>query len=255
LEDTQIWLGLHGQRFGPYALETVRRWHRQGMLDSASLCWRDGMSEWLPLETFLREQPAGHATYAEPPSLEVPPPGLTPRATSVLADAPRPNDAPVAPSLHWGWVALLTIVTLGIFAVVWMFVQSTWVKKIDPRSNATVYFVIALVCGFAGGFIGGNSPLPVGLQVVDVVFIYMGYYAMSASLKRFGAERGLPMEIGGVTLFFFTTWYLQGQLSRIARWQQTGVIEEAPKGIFWAIYGVLMGLLVLGIVVAVRLFS
>jgi hypothetical protein len=253
LEDAQIWLGLNGQRFGPYAMDTVRRWHRQGTLDSAALCWRDGMSEWLPLDTFLREHPAADVAQAEPPSLEVPPPGLTPRATTVAA-TPARNADPTAPNLHWGWVALLSVVTLGIFALVWMFVQSVWVKKIDARSNVTVYFIIALLCGFAAGVIGDRSPIALLLQVVDVVFIYMGYYSMSASLKRFGAERGLPMEIGGVTLFFFTTWYLQGQLSRIARWQQTGVIEEAPKGIFWAIYGVLVILLVLGIIVAVRLF-
>jgi hypothetical protein len=251
LDDLQIWLGLNGQRFGPYTLATVQRWHQQGVLDSGSLCWREGMAEWVPLDTFLRENGAA-ATFNEPPSFEVPPPGLTPRAS--VAVTPR-DDVPVAPSLHWGWVAVLSVLTLGIFAIVWMFVQSVWVKKIDPRSGATTYFIIGLACGIVGGFFGATSVMNYGLQVVDIVLVYMGYFSMSSSLKRFGIERGLPMEIGGVTLFFFTTWYLQGQLTRIATWQRTGVIEDAPKGIFWVIYAVLMVLLLLLVVVAVQLFN
>lgn len=252
MEDAQIWLGLNGQRFGPYTLATVQRWHRQGLLASGSLCWREGMIEWLPLDTFLRENvEVASAVSSEPPSFEVPPPGLTPRAPMAVEVR---DDVPVAPSLHWGWVALLSVVTLGIFVLIWMFVQSVWVKKIDSRSGATTYFIIALVCGVIGGFFGSESFANYGLQLVDVVFAYMGYFSMSSSLKRFGIERGLPMEIGGVTLFFFTTWYLQGQLTRIAIWQRTGVIEDAPKGIFWVIYAVLMVLLLLLVVAAVQLF-
>ena len=250
MEDAQIWLGLNGQRFGPYTGATVKRWQQQGILDSGTLCWREGMMEWLPLETFLRENPVAD-TVGEPPSFEAPPPGLTPRAP--VAVAPR-DDVPVAPSLHWGWVALLSVLTLGIFVLVWMFVQSTWVKKIDPRSSATTYFIIGIACGFAAGLGNRYTALGYGLQLVDIVFIYAGYFSMSSSLKRFGIERGLPMDIGGVTLFFFTTWYLQGQLTRIANWQRTGVIEDAPKGIFWVLYAVLLVLIFFLVLIAVQLF-
>ena len=250
MEDAQIWLGLNGQRFGPYALGTIQRWHQQGVLDAGSLCWREGMTEWLPLDAFLREN-GGAGTFNEPPSFDAPPPGLTPRATVAVAAR---DDAPIAPSLHWGWVALLTVLTVGIFALVWMFVQSVWVKKIDPRSNATIYLIVGLVCGFSGGVFGPESQMYYLLQLVDVVFVLMAYYSMSASVKRFGNERGLPVDIGGVTLFFFTLWYMQGQLTRIARWQRTGVIEDAPKGIFWALYAVLVVLAILLVVVAVQLF-
>jgi hypothetical protein len=252
LEDVQIWLGLNGQRFGPYTHATVQRWHQQGVLDSGTLCWREGMVEWLPLDTFLRENSgAGTGVFGEPPSFDVPPPGLTPRASVAVA---AHDDVPVAPSLHWGWVALLSVLTLGVFVLIWMFVQSVWVKKIDPRSGATTYFIIAFFCGVVGGFFGATSPMNFGLQLVDIVLVYMGYFSMSSSLKRFGIARGLPMAIGGITLFFFTTWYLQGQLTRIANWQRTGVIEDAPKGIFWAIYAVLMVLLLLFVGVVAQLF-
>jgi len=144
--------------------------------------------------------------------------------------------------------------TVGIFAMVWMFVQSVWVKKIDPRSGATTYLIIGVACGLSGGFAGPDSQLYYLLQLVNIVFVLMAYYSMSASVKRFGSERGLPVDIGGVTLFFFTMWYMQGQLTRIAKWQRTGLIEDAPKGIFWAIYAVLIVLAILLVVVAVQLF-
>jgi len=255
LEDAQIWLGLNGQRFGPYTQTTIQRWQQQGLLDSGTLCWREGMIEWLPLETFLREN-AFTGAVGEPPSFEAPPPGLTPRAAVAVAPGNTvPGDAvPVAPAMHWGLVALLSVVTVGIFAVVWMFVQSNWVKKIDPRSSATTYLAIGLICGLGGGLFGPDSQLYYIFQLIDIVLVLMAYYSMSASVKRFGSEHGLPMDIGGVTLFFFTVWYMQGQLTRIARWQRTGVIEDAPKGIFWALYAVLIVLVILLVVVAVQLF-
>lgn len=252
MDDVQIWLGLNGQRFGPYTLATVQRWHQQGVLDSGTLSWREGMAEWLPLETFLRDHSVA-GSFSEPPSFEVPPPGLTPRAAVATAVAAR-NDVPVAPSLHWGWVALLSVLTVGLFALVWMFVQSVWVKKIDPRSGATIYLIIGLVCGLSGGVFGPDSQLYYILQLIDIALVVMAYFSMSASVKRFGVEHELPVDIGGVTLFFFTLWYMQGQLTRIARWQRTGVIEEAPKAVFWAIYAVLLVLAVFLVIVAVQLF-
>lgn len=246
-----MWLGLNGQRFGPYTQATVQRWHQQGILDSGTLCWREGMIEWQPLDRFLRENASsGTGTSGEPPSFDVPSPGLTSRA-SVAAVVAR-DDALVAPSLHWGWVAVLTVVTLGIFALVWMFIQSTWVKKIDPRSGATTYLIVGLVCGFGGSFLGRDSQAYYILQLVDVVLVVVAYFSMSASIKRFGVERGLSVDVGGVTLFFFTLWYMQGQLTRIANWQRTGVVEEAPKGVFWAIYAVLV---VLAMFLAVLVFQ
>ncbi|UGB38401.1 pilin [Frateuria soli] len=47
------------------------------------------------------------------------------------------------------------------------------------------------------------------------------------------------MRIGGITLLFFNTLYLQGQLTRLARWQQTGQTRpNPPKAIFWLVMAV-----------------
>lgn len=245
-DEQGIWLGLNGQKYGPYPEATVRAWRDEGKLAAATLAWRGGLAEWLPVDTLLpRTADAGFAA----PSFDAPPPGLSPQTPSppaFQAAAPVVDAGPPAPSLHWALVLLISVVTLGLFTLVWIFVHSTWVKKIDARSNATTYLIIAVVSGFAAGFVRDSSFAVSGfLQLAQFVLTLMGYFSMSASLKRFGAERQLPMDIGGVTLFFFTLFYFQGQLTRIARWQTTGVLEDAPKGIFWAVIG---GLYLLGII-------
>ncbi|UGB38402.1 DUF4234 domain-containing protein [Frateuria soli] len=54
------------------------------------------------------------------------------------------------PSLHWGRVFLLSVVTLGIFGIVWSFIQANWVRRIDPDSRAIAMMGAALACYFVG---------------------------------------------------------------------------------------------------------
>lgn len=156
---------------------------------------------------------------------------------------------PRPPALHWALVALFTMLTLGIFGWIWYFIQSGWVKKVDPRSNATLYLAFALVSMLVAvslsiyGMLanGGEPPLGASIavllvEVVMLVFLYCAFFSMAASLRDEMPKRGLRMSIGGVTLFFATSLYLQGQLSWIARWKDTGRKEPGPpKGIFWAL--------------------
>lgn len=175
-------------------------------------------------------------------------PILNPNGSGRNLDAAR-DQLPRPPSLHWGLVLLFTALTFGIFGWVWYFIQSSWVKKIDKRSNATVYFI----CGLAlmllavplsmynvfanNGQPGlGTSMLVLLLEIVMLVFMYCGFFSMAASIREEMPKRGLRPDIGGITLFFFTVLYLQGQLSWIARWKDTGQKNPLPpKGIFWGL--------------------
>lgn len=72
------------------------------------------------------------------------------------------------------------------------------------------------------------------LQLAYVVIFLLAYFAMAASIRREMAAYRLPVQIGGITLFCFNTLYLQGQLSWLARWQQTGQTRpKPPKGVLW----------------------
>lgn len=168
---------------------------------------------------------------------------------------------PTPPSLHWGWVFLLSVVTLGIFAVVWSFIQANWVRKVDPDSRATAMMGAALACCFlgyvlvaAGGPADEVAPattlarLGWLLKLVYALLFVGAYFAMAGSIRRAMAAYRLPMRIGGVTLFFFNTLYLQGQLTWLARWQQTGQTRsKPPKLVFWLVMAVPFAAIVLAL--------
>lgn len=159
---------------------------------------------------------------------------------------------PPPPSLHWGWVFLLSILTLGIFAIVWPFIQANWVRKIEPSSSASLMLWLSLGGTIISFFLipawtpaGDTAPLTSTerfgwlLRVASWVLFYGAYFAMSGSIRRHMATYRLPVRIGGITLFFFNMLYLQGQLTWLARWQQTGRIQpKAAKALFWVLLGI-----------------
>jgi Tfp pilus assembly major pilin PilA len=146
-------------------------------------------------------------------------------------------------------VWLFTILTLGIFGLVWPFIQANWVRKIDGRCNAILLLGLAMGCFIVGyilyfaGFVsrnsGGVGMIGLGglLLLAYWVLRLVAYFSMAGSMRDKLASRELPLEIGGITLFFFTMFYLQGQLSWLARWKRTGQTSpKASKGVFWAIF-------------------
>lgn len=154
---------------------------------------------------------------------------------------------PTPPSLHWGWVFLFSVLSFGIFAIVWSFIQANWVRKIDPRSRATLMMGVALGC-YVLGYLLADAGAPADdaapatvmerlgwlLQLVYVVLVLAAYFAMAASIRREMAAYRVPVRIGGITLFCFNTLYLQGQLSWLARWQLTGQLRpKPPKAVMW----------------------
>ena len=261
-----IWIGQDGKQQGPYSEADVRRWMAEGRFGRDAVAWRKGMPDWVPLATLLGEP----AAAAPPP---VAPPPVASRA-SFAGAAPQADDwasamdarrheqqetysnrrsLPAPPSLHWGLVVLFTILTLGIFGIVWPFIQANWVRRIDGESNAKLMLGLSITCYFLGYFLVlAGTPSPQGdgahpgmvgfgslLMLAYFVLYVAAYFSMAGSIKQEMAAYRVPVEIGGVTLFFFNTLYLQGQLSWLARWQRTGQTSpKASKGVFWALLGI-----------------
>lgn len=259
-DNDQIWIGQNGEKYGPYSEANVRQWLREGKLAADALAWRDGMAGWVPLASLF---PAAAGDPPLPPPLtasQVPPPMAGARSASwpesfsarrdeSLAGAGHERAAmPTPPSLHWALVWLFGVLTLGIFALVWPFIQANWVRKIDDRSHATVLLGLAIggfVIGYALYFAGlASTPSSAGmislgalLVLASWVLYLVAYFSMAGSMRDKLASRELPLEIGGVTLFFFTMYYLQAQLSWLARFKRTGQKSPgASKGVFWAIF-------------------
>lgn len=244
----KIWIAQNGERSGPFPVDDVRQWLTEGRYDAHTLAWRKGMAEWAPLFSLFPERPAT-ATPPPPRPSAVFEAQDRPAVTHVLdeptyaqraAAEPADDDLPPAPSMHWGVVLLLGIVTLGIFAVVWPFIQANWVRKIDADSKATLWLGLGIGCLVVGEALSvGNPHSALGglFTLAYVVLFVVAYFGMAGSIRRKLAPYGLPVEIGGITLFFFNTLYLQGQLRWISRWQQTGATQpKAPKGVFWLLW-------------------
>lgn len=262
-----IWIGQDGQKYGPYTEADVRQRLADGKLTSDTLAWRNGLAEWIPLATMF---PAAAASQPPPPpparvvdgtaaspssafdtSRAALPEGFSAKrfGPSETADAERAA-LPAPPSLHWGLVLLFTALTFGIFGIIWPFIQATWVRKIDGQSRATLLMAIAVACFVVGeslyisGIVsaaqgGGAAGLTSfgGLLLLAYWILYLvAFFSMANSMRRNLSDYGLPVEIGGVTLFFLAMYYLQSQFNWVSRWKRTGQTSPgASKGIIWLV--------------------
>lgn len=253
----QTWIGQNGKQYGPYSEAQIRQWQREGKLSADAVAWREGMADWVPLATLFPPQAAQPPAPPPPPAPPAPPPSppAADRTQGFSAwhdDAPaydERDDVPMPPSLHWALVWLFAVLSFGIFGLVWPFIQASWVRKLDSRSNATLLLGLATGCVVLGypmyiislaalAHGGGSSLGLAGLLLLASWVLYLvAFFSMAGSMRDHLGGRDLPLEIGGVTLFFFTMYYLQGQLSWVARWKRTGqVTPRAPKGVFWALF-------------------
>lgn len=259
----QLWIGRDGQKYGPYTEENVRRWLSEGKLSREALGWREGMADWVALSSLFPE-PAGSGSMPPPliaprpmppPMADVPAAGLhesfsARRDSSQDISAAERAAMPRPPALPWGLVWLFSLLSVGVFSIVWPFVQANWVRKLDSSSRALVMVGIAGTCRVAGYVLyivgllslatGGQGMIGIGalLLLAGWVLYLVAYFSMATSMRDKLGNRQLALEIGGVTLFFFTMYYLQGQLTWLARWKRTGKTAPRPsKAVFWVIFG------------------
>ena len=188
------------QRHGPYTLEQLRDYFAAGSIQPTDLVWTPGMATWSPVGDLLDQNAAQ----------DTPPP--IPAADSTLT---KPATKP--PSLHWAIVLVLGIVTLWLFALIWMFVHAVWVKRIDPKSRALYVLAGGLAFALLVGFAGGDDAGPALLaRLAWIAAVLVAYFDMRAAVEvRFG------VELSGILTFFFSVFYLQYHLRLIAKGQHT----------------------------------
>jgi hypothetical protein len=136
---------------------------------------------------------------AEASHAPLPPPASVSRSEDVAY--PKP------PSLHWMLVLLFTVLTFGIFSIVWMFVHARWVRRIDPTCNAV--FVLA---------VGIPLQIVLGVDGHDLLAALVGGVATTWAyfLMRSVVEDRFGIALSGIMTFFFNLLYLQYHLTGIA---------------------------------------
>ncbi len=214
-----------------------------------------------PQQRYYRREPARAEVTLPEPTYTTPPGHHYHREPSFNArqaggsrgygDAVDRSAIPMPPTLHWGLVAAFSILTLGIFGLVWRFVQANWVRKIDGKSKAALFFGLGLAALVTASLLPsmGKDPPPdellmdvmfllvrLGLILANAVLFLVGYFSMAASIRRAMRAHGEPFETSDIILFFFNIYYIQGQLSWIGHWKRTGQTEPPPpKAMLWVL--------------------
>lgn len=184
----------NGQSFGPYPLELLQQYLASGQVLPTDLVWTQGMSDWRPAATVV----------ASPlPS---------------VVDSPA---VPLPPSLHWGWVLLLTLLTCGLFSVVWQFVQAAFVKKIDRTSPAIILSIGSILLALLGAVMEAVTPgrvfVPLIVNLCSLACSLASFFSMRRSLQDYyNRQDPIGLELSGVLTFFFNVFYLQYHLRAIA---------------------------------------
>jgi len=214
----QYQVSRNGQMYGPYTLEDLQRYVASGHILYTDLARSEEMAEWLPVSQVLGAPPAYAATpaaYVAPASNVYPPP----------TGSPYPDP----PNLHWGLVILFSILTCGLFAIAWDFVEVLWVKKVQPDTKAMMYFIIfaALwVCSLGNSYgnmsiaiHGGGrhtSPLEGLISLASLVFLIVFRFSMRDSIERhFNGPEPFGLRLGSIMTFFFGSLYFQYHFNRI----------------------------------------
>jgi len=118
-------------------------------------------------------------------------------------------DAPVLPppGLHWIVVLILSVVTLGIFADIWLLVQAWWARKIDPSSKALWLLILAWAFAFGTGFrtnLAGASGIVAAGYIAGVIVSLWGVWNLKSSLERYMISVDFPDRVSGKMTILFS---------------------------------------------------
>lgn len=212
-----------GRKLGVYPEDQARDYFSQGRIGPDDIVWRDGMAAWLPASQVFGPAPQAFAPAAPP----LPPPFPAIATEPGQGPATRGNlpSVPPPPRLHWALVLLFTLLTFGIFFIVWVFIQSAWVRKINPESNATTLFAIYVALALVGqvmaeasGEGSGGATLGMLLVLAGSVVSIFGFFSMRRSmLDYYNRSGGTSLKLSGALTFFLNLFYLQHHMTRIAR--------------------------------------
>jgi len=117
---------------------------------------------------------------------------------------------------------------VGIFLIVWMFIQASWARKINPASNATAQLAGYLFLFVLSEVIGAATSD--GLKSVSLLLLlgsYVAFYFATYSIRRtmldhYSKVEPMQLKLSAAMTFFFSTFYLQYHMTRIADMKNSG---------------------------------
>ena len=207
-----------GQQYGPYNLADLQRYVASGEVLVTDMATSEGLTEPVTVAQIV-------GNIAASP---VPPTGDSVPAMSIYPDPPN---------LHWGLVLLFTVITCGIFSLVWEIVQAVWIKRVEPESKSAYIYggaVVALFGIVAASFSHGMNPtLPNVTPIVQLLYyvlVLVARFNLRSSLEEhFTGAESIGLSLSGVMTFLFGGIYFQYHINDIVRRKTSDRIWETAR--------------------------
>jgi hypothetical protein len=234
-----------GQTYGPYTLADLQRYVASGHILLNDLAKSEEMAQWASVGQILNAPAADDASQLpepETPAASATPPAAAPyyppTPTPAYANA---NLYPDPPNLHWALVLLIDLFTCGLFQIIWNFVLTAWLKRVQPNSKAIVYYAV----GYGLLLLSSGLSFPVYLAqlhhvhaqhhlgasllgIMAWVFRLVARFSFKDSLEEhFNGPEPMGYRMNPVLLFFFGGLYIQSELNRINEIKQSLRYREA----------------------------
>jgi hypothetical protein len=213
----------NGQTYGPYTLEDLQRYVASGNVLLTDMARTDEMADWTPVSQIVGAMPSAPVAYP-PPAV----PGYAPANAAVYPDAPN---------LAWGLVLLFGFFTCGLFMLIWNLVLSSWMKRVQPNSQAIFYYAVGAALGFLQIILSWHAQFNIDHSQSGFQWMWSHYYGhplvsllgigtwvvrliarftMRSNLEQhFNGPEPMGLSLSGVMTFFFGGIYFQYHLNRI----------------------------------------
>ena len=205
--------------YGPYTLADLQKYVASGNVLLTDLCRSEGLADWVPVSQVIGNIPVPSAPQPAPQTVY----GGAPAGYA----APAASQYPPPPNLHWGICVLLGVVTCGVFGWIWAFVQAAWVKKVDPKSKALIYYAVSIglfTLMFANAFFQGLSGgagdsastlFLIGRLGGGIMWLVSAFHMRSSIEEHFNSQEPIGLSLNGVMTFFFSIYYFQYHFTQI----------------------------------------
>ena len=179
---------------------------------------------------------------------------------TILKESLTRQSLPRPPSIHWILLLILSIITLGLFAIIWSLVQANWARRVDPTNKSLRLIVIGYASiALMQYLLRGNSSIGFG-SGVDAFFagfapgliflVGFAYFEMADSIEKITRELGIPIEMDAISLCFIPEIYIQSRMSWLAKWKRTGLTDAPTKS--YRIWGITLLTIFVCILIAHR---
>lgn len=216
-----------GLQYGPYSRAELQRYLRSGDLYPGDLGRSAEMKQWLPVFRLLGAAvppPPASAAISGAEGSE-----LAEIGTGAIALPSRTRSlpqrsvlaSPDPPSLRWGVLLTLMVLTCGMFGWFWSFVIARWARAIDCSSRASSLLAFSFAFNAAStALLFVDNPARqrlafAALELLAIVLLLLAMFSLRRSVSAcYLSRRKRPLVLSAVMTFFFGIIYFQFKFNR-----------------------------------------